>query len=87
MELRVSVRRGNALAKLNRISEAVQEYERALKMDPSNESIKKDLDVLRKTKWKAIILTGIKICNAISYNDIIFSFNFLILLISLILLN
>ena len=44
----MSVRRGNALAKLNRVSEAIQEYERALKMDPSSESIKKDLDVLRK---------------------------------------
>jgi predicted negative regulator of RcsB-dependent stress response len=48
MEIRVSIRRGNALAKLNRVSEAIQEYERALKMDPTNESIKKDLDVLKK---------------------------------------
>ena len=29
MEIRVSIRRGNALAKLNRVSEAVQEYEKA----------------------------------------------------------
>lgn len=48
MEIRVSVRRGNALAKLNRVSEAIQEYERALKLDPQNETIKKDLDILRK---------------------------------------
>lgn len=48
MEIRVSVRRGNALAKLNRVSEAIQEYERALKLDPQNEIIKKDLDLLRK---------------------------------------
>lgn len=48
MEIRVSVRRGNALAKLNRVGEAVQEYERALKMDPTNESIRKDLDILIK---------------------------------------
>lgn len=34
MEIRVSVRRGNALAKLNRVSEAIQEYERALKLSP-----------------------------------------------------
>lgn len=48
MEIRVSVRRGNALAKLNRVSEAVQEYERALKMDPANEGIKRDLETLKK---------------------------------------
>jgi tetratricopeptide (TPR) repeat protein len=48
MEIRVSVRRGNALAKLNRVSEAIQEYERALKLDPANENIKKDLNILRK---------------------------------------
>lgn len=48
MEIRVSVRRGNALAKLNRVSEAIQEYERALKLNPQNETIKKDLDILRK---------------------------------------
>lgn len=48
MEVRVSVRRGNALAKLNRVSEAVQEYERALKLDPHNETIKKDLELLKR---------------------------------------
>lgn len=48
MEIRVSVRRGNALAKLNRVSDAIQEYERALKMDPTNESIKKDIDILKR---------------------------------------
>jgi tetratricopeptide (TPR) repeat protein len=48
MEIRVSVRRGNALAKINRVSEAIQEYERALKLDPENENIKKDLDILRR---------------------------------------
>jgi cytochrome c-type biogenesis protein CcmH/NrfG len=48
MEIRVSVRRGNALAKLNRVSDAILEYERAMKMDPSNETIKKDLDILKK---------------------------------------
>ena len=48
MEIRVSIRRGNALAKLTRVSEAIQEYERALKMDPTNETIKKDLDLLRR---------------------------------------
>lgn len=48
LEIRVSVRRGNALVKVNRLSEAIQEYERALKLDPANETIKKDLDLLRK---------------------------------------
>ena len=50
MEIRVSVRRGNALAKLGRVSEAVQEYEKAMKMDPENETIKRDLEVLRRGK-------------------------------------
>lgn len=35
MELRVSVRRGNALAKLQRVSEAIAEYERALQIEPN----------------------------------------------------
>lgn len=48
MEVRVSVRRGNALAKVGRVSEAIQEYERALKIEPTNEAIKKDLEVLRR---------------------------------------
>ena len=48
MEIRVSVRRGNALVKLNRVSEAIQEYERAVKLDPGNEAIKRDLDILRR---------------------------------------
>lgn len=48
MEIRVSVRRGNALAKLSRVSEAIQEYERALKLDPQNEAIRKDLDILKR---------------------------------------
>ncbi len=48
MEIRVSIRRGNALAKLNRVSEAIQEYEKALKMDPTNETIKRDIEVLKK---------------------------------------
>ena len=48
MEIRVSVRRGNALAKLNRVSDAISEYERALKLDPQNQTIQKDLDILRR---------------------------------------
>jgi tetratricopeptide (TPR) repeat protein len=48
MELRVSIRRGNALAKLNRVSEAIQEYERALKLDPANETIRKDVEILKR---------------------------------------
>jgi cytochrome c-type biogenesis protein CcmH/NrfG len=49
MEIRVSVRRGNALVKLQRVSEAIQEYEKAAKMDPNNAVIKKDLETLRKS--------------------------------------
>lgn len=48
MEVRVSIRRGNALAKLNRVSEAIQEYERALKLEPNNDVIKRDLETLRR---------------------------------------
>jgi len=50
MDLRVAVRRGNALGKLQRVSEAVAEYERALKIDPTSAAVKKDLDLLRKAK-------------------------------------
>ena len=50
MDLRVAVRRANALGKLQRITEAVAEYERALKLDPNNAAIKKDLDMMRKLK-------------------------------------
>lgn len=50
MDLRVAVRRGNALGKLQRTSEAIAEYERALKIDPNNASVLKDLEILRKAK-------------------------------------
>lgn len=50
MELRVSVRRGNALAKLQRVSEAIAEYERALQIEPNQPSVKKDLELLRVAK-------------------------------------
>ena len=36
MELRIAVRKGNALQKLNKIEDAILEYERALKIDPAN---------------------------------------------------
>ena len=48
MEIRVSIRRGNALAKLNRVSEAITEYEKALKLDPNNDIIKRDLETLKR---------------------------------------
>lgn len=35
-DLRVAVRRGNALGKLQRSGEAIAEYERALKIEPGN---------------------------------------------------
>ena len=54
MEIRVSIRRGNALAKLNRVSEAIQEYERALKLEPNNDVIKRDLETLRRGTWYMI---------------------------------
>ena len=50
MDLRVAVRKGNALAKLSRTSEAIEEYERALAIEPKNAQVKKDLDLLRKSK-------------------------------------
>ena len=46
MDLRLAVRKGNALAKLGKVSEAINEYQRALTMDPANETIKKDLQLL-----------------------------------------
>lgn len=46
MDLRLAVRKGNALAKLGKVSEAISEYQRALTMDPANETIKKDLALL-----------------------------------------
>jgi Flp pilus assembly protein TadD len=49
MELRLAVRKGNAQAKLGKVTEAISEYERALKVDPTNASVKKDLEMLRKT--------------------------------------
>ena len=50
MDLRVAVRRAHALKNLQRVSEAIAEYERALKIDPSNAGLKKDLDSLRQAK-------------------------------------
>jgi tetratricopeptide (TPR) repeat protein len=48
MDLRVAVRKGNALAKLQRTSDAIAEYERALKIDPNAAGVKQDLETLRK---------------------------------------
>ena len=47
MDLRVAVRRGNALGKLGRVSDAIKEYERAEKLDPKSAVIKKELKALR----------------------------------------
>ena len=49
MELRIAVRKGSALTKQKKISEAIAEYERALKIEPGNKSVQKDLDILRKS--------------------------------------
>ena len=48
MDLRVAVRKGNALAKLARTIDAIAEYERALKIDPGNAQVLKDLDKVRR---------------------------------------
>ena len=48
MELRISVRRANALQKLNKVSDAITEYEKALKMDPQSQQIQKELSMLRR---------------------------------------
>lgn len=50
LDLRVSVRRANALGQLQRTAEAIQEYERALKIDPGNVTVEKNLECLRKLK-------------------------------------
>jgi len=47
IEVRLIVRRGNALAKLNRVTEAIAEYEKAYKLQPS-EAIQRDLDKLKR---------------------------------------
>ena len=49
MELRLAVRKGTALAKLGKINDSIAEYERALKMDPKNATVKKELEILRKS--------------------------------------
>ena len=49
MELRIAVRKGNALAKLNKVSDAITEYEKAIKIDPTNKAVQKDLEILKKT--------------------------------------
>jgi Flp pilus assembly protein TadD len=48
MELRLAVRKATSLSKLNKVDEAIAEYERAQRMDPNNASVKKDLDILRR---------------------------------------
>jgi len=50
LDLRVSVRRASALAILQRTAEALEEYERALKIDPGNPTVVKNLESLRKLK-------------------------------------
>ena len=47
MELRVAVRKATAQAKLGKDTEAIQEYEKALKIEPSNATVKKELEILR----------------------------------------
>ena len=49
MDLRLAVRKGTALGKIKKTSEAIAEYERALRIDPGNKTVQKDLDILRKS--------------------------------------
>ena len=49
MDLRLAVRKGTALGKIKKVSEAIAEYERALRIDPGNKTVQKDLDILRKS--------------------------------------
>lgn len=46
MDLRLAVRKGNALSKLGKVSDAIASYQQALKLDPENDSIKKDITLL-----------------------------------------
>ena len=47
MELRVAVRKATAQVKLGKDNEAISEYEKALKIDPNNATVKKELELLR----------------------------------------
>ena len=48
MDLRVAIRKANALGKLSRTTDAINEYERALKIDPGNAQVTKELDAIRR---------------------------------------
>jgi tetratricopeptide (TPR) repeat protein len=48
MDLRVAVRKANALSKLGRTTDAIAEYQRALKIDPDNGQVKIDLETLKR---------------------------------------
>ena len=54
MDLRLAVRKGNALAKANKVNQAILEYERALNINTQNKNVKKDLDASEK---KFVILS------------------------------
>ena len=47
MELRLSVRKGAALSKQGKVSEAIKEYERALQLEPKNVNVLKSLKELQ----------------------------------------
>ena len=49
MQLRVSVRKATAQAKLGKVTEAIAEYEKALLLEPENATLKKELEILRKS--------------------------------------
>jgi len=44
MELRLLLRKGSSFYKLGKRLEAIETYEKALKLDPENEKIRADLD-------------------------------------------
>mmetsp|Transcript_10538 Transcript_10538/g.17683 ORF Transcript_10538/g.17683 Transcript_10538/m.17683 type:complete len:165 (+) Transcript_10538:898-1392(+) len=47
MQLRLAARKGTALQKLGKVSEAIAEYQKGLKIDPKNPQLLKDLHMLQ----------------------------------------
>lgn len=48
MEIRVLLRKGNSLVKTGNTRGAITEFESALRIDPKNERIRKDLQTLKE---------------------------------------
>lgn len=52
-EIRFLVRRGNAYSKLQKFYHAKSDFEEALKLDPKNEQLKKDLESINAALAKS----------------------------------